>query len=60
MRWFVIKHNYIAIVTLTPGEECEGNAFGSVSVCKSVRMRNSKTIAPIVLIFYTRLSPRIR
>ena len=35
------------VITLAPGGECEGYAFG----CLSVRMRNSKTIAPIDLIF---------
>ena len=39
----------IIIITLAPGEECVGNAFGSV--CLSVRTRNSKTISPIDLIF---------
>ena len=40
------------VITLALGEECEGNAFGSVclSVCMSVRMFNSKTTAPIALI----------
>ena len=38
------------------GEECEGNVFGSVrlSVCMSVWTHNSKTSAPIKLIFYAR------
>ena len=59
---------HACLVTLAPGEECEGNAFGSVSlsVCMSVRARNSKTIAPINLIFFTQevlypwLSPPLR
>ena len=37
------------IFSLAPGEECECSAF--VSVCLSVRMHNSKTVAPIDLIF---------
>ena len=42
----------VFIIDLTPEEECDGNAFGSVclSVCLSVytgQARNSKTIAPI-------------
>ena len=42
-------------VTLAPGEEFEGNAFGSVclSFCMPAWARNSKTNAPIDLIFYT-------
>ena len=39
--------------TLTPGEESEGNAFGSV--CLSVWARHSKTVAPIGL-YYELLS----
>ena len=39
------------LVTVCPGEECEGNVFGPVclSVCLSVLARNSKTIAPFCL-----------
>ena len=40
------------IVTLAPRKECEGNAFRYV--CISVRVRNSKHVAPIEFIFYTR------
>ena len=47
----------VTFITLAPGEECEGNAFGHVclSLCRSmsVQTRNSKTIAPINLIFFT-------
>ena len=37
------------LVTLARGEECEGNAFGSVclDVCMSVRTSNSEIVAPI-------------
>ena len=43
------------VVILAPGEECEGNGFVHVclSFCISVQTRNSKTTAPIYLIFYT-------
>ena len=49
----IFSHGGLKLVTLTPGEECEGSAFGSIclSICMSVRMRNSKIIAPIGLIF---------
>ena len=38
-------------ITVSPGEECKSNVFGSVclSVCLSVLARNSKTIAPFCL-----------
>ena len=43
--------SHTVFITLAPGEECEGNAFGSVclSVCLSVRTRKSRTISPIFL-----------
>ena len=43
------------ILAISPGEECESNAFLSVflSVCMSVRTSNKKSIAPIDLIFFT-------
>ena len=46
--------------TLAPRDEFEGYAFRSV--CKYVRARNSKNIAPIDLGFFTQevLSPRLR
>ena len=45
----------VSFITLAPGEECEGNAFGSV--CMSIWTRNSKTIAPIYMIFTQEVSP---
>ena len=42
---------FLCVFTLAPREECEGNAFGSVFLSVSVPVRNSKTIAPIDLIF---------
>ena len=52
-------HNSIVNIInyrLSSEEECEGNAFGSAClfVCLRVRVRNSKTIALIDLIFYPR------
>ena len=46
------------LVTLAPRGACESSASGSVclSVCLSDRACNSKTIAPIDLITYTRRS----
>ena len=39
------------LTTIAPGEECKGKAFGSVCLHMCVRMGNSKTIAPIDVIF---------
>ena len=50
MHDFIVGHRLI-LTTLAPGEESEGNAFRSV--CLSVRMCISKTVAPIDLIFFT-------
>ena len=49
---------YFYQFTLAPGGVCEGNAFGSIClfVCLSVHASNSKTIAPIDLILYTKRS----
>ena len=48
----------LSSIIFAPGEECEGSAFGSVclSVCLFVSLcaHNSKTIAQIDFIFYTR------
>ena len=41
------------VISLAPGEECEGDSFGSICHM-SVRARSSKTIAPIDLIFLHR------
>ena len=40
------------VVPPSPGGECEDSAFGSV--CLSVCVRNSKSIAPIDLIFLSK------
>ena len=52
LGWFIIIQ--LNIVTLVPGDECEGNACGHVclSACLSVRTSNSKTIPPIDLIIF--------
>ena len=58
---FVVHKYHENIVTLAPREECGrgggGNAFASVclSVCLSVRVRISKTFAPIDFIFLHRI-----
>ena len=46
--WYVVVLIY-HITTLARGEECKGNAFGSI--CMSVWKRNSKKSAPIYLMF---------
>ena len=41
----VCVHPLLGLITFAPGEECEGNACGSV--CLSVSMRNSKSGVPV-------------
>ena len=49
---FVSATPALALISLAPGDECRRNAFGSVClfVCPDA---NSKTIAPVDLMFYT-------
>ena len=53
MNHNIVHETVVHFITLALGEECEGYAIGYVclSVCLSVRTRNSKTIATIDLIF---------
>ena len=56
MKYVTSPYSRYVIFTLSPGEECEGNAshFGSVSLTTSLRTTNLKYIGPIDLIIYTR------
>ena len=56
MIWWLVYFSFAFVVTLAPGEACEGNGILSfcLSVCMSDRMRNSKTVGSIDLILFTR------